>query len=260
MAVKRRVFKAGDLAAALGVSAARVSQLRKESWFPVAGDDGGWDVDEVRQAIAANVNPRLARHRKDEPEKAKAKASATTTPRQRRPTPAAGLVAPALVNEDALAVLEDGAATAAQQAIAARQLAAQAYAAAARSGRLGPKEMDGFKKALEEQRRTESGFLELEKKRGRVIAREVCAALCAQLARRCVLVLDQAEATLASQVEIWLSDDELAEMGAQDRQRVIRQWFHDFARGARETGAAEIEQLINEMAGELQEAEAEGVT
>lgn len=231
--------------------------MRRETWFPQPGDDGSWDVEEVRKAIARNVTPRRPSKSAAAAPEATAKQAPPKLPLRRRAPETADHPAHE-THEASLAVMENPEASAVEQSKAARQLAAKAFAEAMREGKLGPATIDGFKKALEEQRRTESGFLELQKKRGELIPRAVCLMLCAALARRLIKPLDQVETSLPNQVLIWLGDEELAELGAEDIKRVVKQWWHGYARDLREFEANDVQALLDEKVGELQSDEEPG--
>ena len=252
-----RVSTASKLAEKIGLSKGRVSQMRKEPWFPQPGEDGSWDVEEVRKAIARNVTPRRPKNPAPAARSVAPQATGPANPPQRSRSAETADHAAHGTHEASLAVMENPEASAVEQSKAARQLAAKAFAEAVREGKLGPATIDGFKKSLEEQRRTESGFLELQKKRGELIPRAVCIMLCAALARRLVKPLDQVETSLPNQVLIWLGDEELAEHGPEDIKRTVKQWWHGYARDIRELEADDVQTLLDEKVGELQVDEGE---
>lgn len=122
------------------------------------------------------------------------------------------------------------------------RLMARAFARDVRGGR-SPRH-DHAKKALEELRLTEAGWLELERERGTVIERTVARACMGQLANRYKLSLERVETRLAGQVEAWLGDPKFLALPTEDRGRAVRQWITSETRSAREVEAIEIERMI----------------
>lgn len=129
---------------------------------------------------------------------------------------------------------------------AAMQLASRRVARAHRDKALGHNDFDGLKKALQELRTAEAGYIELEKQRGGLIARDDVRAIVAECCGRLVRVLGILENSIAMEFSIWLSDPKVTQMGADERTRLIRAYVAKITREARTTEADEIDLLIRQ--------------
>lgn len=205
------------LAGALGRHKGYVSKLTKRSWFPAKGPDG-WDLDEVRSAIAANVRQR-------------GKATSGARPR----------VAP---DDPLLLALTDSDSDPLTIARTAARLAARAVAEGLVGGRPGARDLDNLKRTLEELRRSEEDYMALEVRRGELIERDVAKAVAGGLAQRLIEILNNVEAMLPTQFEIWAGDESFMEETTERRARQIRDWFDAQAVALRSTTADSIEAMI----------------
>ena len=127
---------------------------------------------------------------------------------------------------------------------AAMKLAARRVADAAVTGRIGAGDLDDLKKSLQELRQAETGYIELGKQRGELIERSVAKACAGHLALRLIQVLGTLENSIATQVEIWLSDEALKSLSTEQRGRQVRQWFEQQSHAARDQEADAIESMI----------------
>jgi hypothetical protein len=242
-----KLSSAAAIAKALGITQARVSQLRKHPWFPKPGSDG-WDLDEVRQAIAANRRRYAPASKKEKGETAPPAESSREIRRALPPTPQpfddSAIAGP-------LRVLEDTEASALDHARAARKICAVAFARAASRPEGMGKAADELKKALEEQRRAEKGWLDLERQKGQLIQRSAAIRVATELARQAATTMDAIEAQIASQVEVWIGDREFMDGDALTRQRRVISFFDRCARRVREANADTVETMIAQSQGDV---------
>lgn len=232
------VRTATELAGQIGLTSARISQLRKETWFP-AKTEKGWHVDRVREAIARNSKISKSRKKKPKSErKTKVRAAEVSEPN------------PGDVNSY-LATIENPDATAVEVSEASMRLAASGLADASRSGDLGARDYENLKKALEEHRRTKQSFLDVEEQEGRLIGKDVAQATGASLAGMFVRMTDVLEDRIALQFEIWLGDDEFVDMAASEREGVIRNWLSGQFQSIRSITADEVDEELKRQFKEI---------
>jgi hypothetical protein len=114
-----------------------------------------------------------------------------------------------------------------------------------------PRVIDGVNKALLEHRRTHAGELAIAKTEGKVISVDDARATIGKVSRTFVTVLERLEAKLASQVELWVFDQELRALEPPARRRAVQEWFAAQSEVVRRLTAAEIERMIaEEVAGD----------
>lgn len=239
----QKLGSAAALAKALGITQARVSQMRKFAWFPKPRS-GTWDLEEVKSAIKANTKRR---------NKAPSKGAADPKPAP-QPSNFPQSVEPDVEIEwtAPLRVLADAEASALDHARAARQVCAAAFAreAAKANGGFG-NSADDLKRALEEQRRAEKAWLDLERQRGRLIQRSAAIRVATELARQAATTMDAIEAQIASQIEVWIGDPEFMNGDALTRQRRVIAFFDRSARRVREANANTVEMAIAQSQGDV---------
>lgn len=201
-----KVSSVRELAASLGLSKSQAHRWSKEPWFPSQASDGTWSLLEVRKAIAARSAPEkpsnpLIAH-------AEAQKAAAVLP---------------VTNDADRQTLAD-AKDPLEIARAAARLASRATAAP--TGLALVEALESLKRTLAELRMCEADFLELAKKKGEVIERDVAKVCMGKLSARFVLALERLETRLAGQVELWVSGNTLPE-APEDRSRVVRKWIVD---------------------------------
>lgn len=215
------VRKQKDLAKALGVSAAQASRIARAYWCPARTDEG-WEVEKVREAWLTH-----SARRGREDDSAKPEEPTSSPGEDQRAAPPADVA-------DLVEVLRSRSANPSAVAQAAVHVAGQQLADAVAEGTATTRGVEGLAKALQELRRSEAGWLDLQARRGDLIARQDARAVAGVLGRELVEVLASLETLVASEVEIWLSDRDFLELGSGDRQRQVRAWFggkvHDFRR------------------------------
>ena len=229
-----RIMKSSELAKALGVGKSYVTGLRKRPWFPAMHADG-WDLAEVQRAMDVNL-----RRRKTVPSAEQTSGIA--------PAGQAEPKRPPMVDPDdpRIALLMSGEAEAIDIARTSVQLAARTYAANISQDGAGARDLDNLKRALEELRRSEEGYLDLAERRGNLIQRHVAIAVVGQLVTRMVELLNTVEHLLATQVEIWHEDRRREDLPVEERRALVREWFNDQVRALRTTETDQIEELIRD--------------
>lgn len=103
-----------------------------------------------------------------------------------------------------------------------------------------------LKKALEELRRTEQGYLEMSVLKKDLIQRDTAKALAGNVAARFVAALDRYEVALAKQIETWLADPVFQKLETEERTRLVRAWCRERSRNARQVEADDLEKWIVE--------------
>lgn len=228
-----RTMKAlGD---ALGITKARVSQLKNGGKLPPPGPMG-WDVEQCRALLAARKGSKVT-------------ASTTKIVKPDDELPPSGdeqeLVVRLRKKQDSYAEkLIDPDLDPRETARLAMQAAAALLAGAIQSRTVTSREFDSLKKTLEELRRSESDYLELARRQGELVPRDVAAQVAAQVAVRAVAALARVEVSLAQQVSIWFEDRNFARLPIGDRVQVVRKWFGEQVAQVRNIEAREIERMI----------------
>lgn len=147
---------------------------------------------------------------------------------------------------DLLDVLQSGTASALEITRATMQIASRRVARAHREDMLGPNDLDGLKKSLQELRTAEADYIALGQQRGHLIERDQVRAIVAECCARLVRVAAALENSLAMEFAVWLADPKLAAMTADERGRMIRDFVSKATRAARTEEAEEIDRLISE--------------
>lgn len=106
-----------------------------------------------------------------------------------------------------------------------------------------------FKRALEELRRTEEGYLKIATTKGELIARTTAKALAGGVAARFVGALDRYETAAAKQFEIWMVDPEFQRLDSGERGNRIRAWLRENSRNCRQNTSDDLEKWIKEEEG-----------
>lgn len=132
---------------------------------------------------------------------------------------------------------------------ASMRLAAARYAEEIAKGDPSPRAAEDLKKASQELRNAETGFLELAKSRGELIERDVAKACMGQLAQEFVRALERLEMRVAAQLDSWLGDPEMRDLDTEARGKIVREWLGTQTRAARleesQAGkAAELERML----------------
>ena len=212
----------------MGVTPQQVSVWAKAPWFPPRRRTRGWMIAEVEAAVEENVR----RNGRPGP-----RATAPAPKRAKSPATAA----PSSIVETLRSSSSDPVAI----ARAGLQVAAGLLADAVERGE-GGRQIDGMKKALEELRRCEQGYLDLSREKREVVSVQTAQLVAAQIAQRACDMLDNVEGVLAAQVEVWLSEPAFRARTTEDRARTVRAWYDGQVRAAREVGAAEVLRLVDE--------------
>lgn len=210
---KARTVK--ELAAAIDRSPSATDRLSHKPWFPPRGEDGSWDVDAVKRAIAAKEG-----------------------------TTVAGAPAPVLEEEDRklLEKLESST-DPVELAKAATQLAARRLAHEVTAGEAG-RSAEELKRSLEEWRRTEAAAIELGKERGFLIERDHAKRAIGACVERSHRMIHRFKANLAPKVEEWIQAEAFRALTADERARAVRAWADQLERTVRDQAVDEIEELI----------------
>lgn len=208
----RKIESTRELAPILGVGKSKAAELAQEPWLALLRGPEGWDEDEVRRALEA-------------------RATETTLD----------------IHDDEEKVLEAGADPV---AIARAGLASASRRFAERApGSSASRLLEDLGEALKALRITEDAYLELAKRRGELIERDVAKAVVGAMARRFVLACQRLEVRAAGQVELWLADEKLRAMSVDERARVVRAFVAEQTKQARleesaAAAAAEIEHMV----------------
>lgn len=146
---------------------------------------------------------------------------------------------------DLLDVLLSGNASPLEISRATVQIAARRVARAHQVDELGPNDLDGLKKALQELRTAEAGYIELEASRRGLIPRDEVKSIISDCCGRLVRVLSILENSIAMEFSIWLADPKTAALPAEERTRLVRGYVARVTREARNAEADDVEKLIN---------------
>lgn len=228
------------LAAALGVSAPRVCQLRKFDWFPPGPP---WDVDAVREIIDRNRQRAPRGHAKP---RARAPRKASKSKAGKAPTTHAARKPKIDYPEPLLATLEDPNSDAVAIGTAAVQLSALRFASGLRSGDGGFRDLTELKQSLEELRRARADYLKLGISQGELVTRTTAKALAGQLVQQLLQILANVEALLPVQVEIWMATPAFRDLKPEKRRVTVTHWFRGHAHELRESGADDLEKMLAE--------------
>lgn len=258
---KRRIAKSlSELGEAMGVSKARAGQLSKEPWFPVRGAEG-WAVDEVLRlrrerelALAGRGPPASAPESPQAPTPAPIAAPAPAPPppvaspdnpllRAREALVAAAAARVATVTAEDAEIVERLKASTDPLEVArlAAQLAARQYARD-----LDDESAKTLHGSLETWRKMENDVLELASRRGEVIERDAAKACVGAFGQRFKLACDRLASRLASQVEMWRTEEVLWARPLEERARVFREW------ALAQTAQARLAELGPEAAAEVE--------
>lgn len=198
----------------LGISKSLAARLTKEPWFPARAEDGSWATLEVQRAYADHKTRQENNGRLFVPETRELDELRRVLATSKNPE---------------------------EIAQANVQLVARGLATAES---LAPKDVLSMKAALEELRKGAAGYLELRKKKGEVIERDVAKVVIGQMARRAVAVLERYEVQLAQRVELWLADASFLTAPSEERARIVRAWASSATQDVRRTEAEDVERLI----------------
>lgn len=242
------------LAKAIGVDAGQLSKESGRPGFPAHQTEQGilYDRSEVTQWRQVNVRRRKSASPAVEPSPALAVPAARpqrrdSPPSTARPTsPPPAMLPGDNADTDLLAILQSGTASALEITRATMQIASRRVARAHRENILGPNDLDGLKKSLQELRTAEAGYLELAEKSGQLIPRDQVRAIVSDCCQRLVRVAASIENALALEFAAWLADPKVAAMGADERARHIRAYVSQATRAARIQEADAIDALINQ--------------
>jgi hypothetical protein len=232
------------LAAAIGVDAGQLSKESNRPGFPRHDSGGGvvYDPAEVLRWRQTNV-----RRKKPSPailEPSPDYERGQVPPGRGPSSPAVAMLDPNL-DAELLAVLQSGKATALEITRATMQIAARRVARAHHLDVLGPNDLDGLKKSLQELRTAEAGYIDLEKSRRELIPRGDVRLIVAELCGRLVQVLGVLENSIVTEFSVWLADPMIAAMSADERSRLVRDFVMKSTRSARNDEANAIEELID---------------
>lgn len=108
--------------------------------------------------------------------------------------------------------------------------------------------LDALKKALQELRAAEAGYIELGKISGDLIPREQVTILVGELCNRMIRVLSSFENTITAEFAIWLADPAVAAMNSDDRARTVRAFIKQTSHTIRNQESDEIDQLVRDAA------------
>lgn len=198
----------------LGIGKTLAAELAKESWFPKKALDGSWSTLEVQKAYAD--------YKKREETAGQVPVPRTEELDELRRTLA--------TSKDPEAIGQ------AHMELVARSLA--------HADSVSTRDVVAMKSALEELRKGAAGYLELRKKKGEVIERDVAKAVMGQFGRRLVAVLERYEVQLPQKIEAWLADPLFTGASAEERARVVRAWSGTMAHDVRKTEAGDIERMV----------------
>lgn len=168
----------------------------------------------------------------------------------RMPEASAPVLVPVETAPEALAllkILDEGAAPAIEMARAGLKLAGLELAASYRANRVTGTGLDSFKRALEELRRCEKEYLDIEEQRRNLIQMEDVKAMAGDMATRLNQAADQLVNTVPGQVEIWAADPAMRALDTEARRRRCREWLEEQIRSVRALLAADIDELLRRL-------------
>ncbi len=206
-------------------------QLAKESklpGFPAADKAGRRKLEEVRAWRYKNVRQR----------------------KPSRPVPARPAVSgqrPQGKPDQFTDTLLSGQASALEVSRAAMQLASKKLGSASLSDNVGGRDFDDLAKALQELRQAEAGYIELEEKRGQLIARDKVKQLVGGCCTRLIQCLDNVIAGISTEVDVWTADPAFAALPADDRHRKVRTYVDRVCREVRQQEADGVSALIRKQ-------------
>lgn len=229
-----------ELGKALGRRRQLLTRWSRRPGFPRKEADG-WPVEACRQWVSSNVAVRRSLRPTGEP---------TPAPPAAPPKASASDTDAEL---DALADrLEEAGSDGLEASRAAVALIGRMVASGARSGTLGPREAAGLKATLEELRRAEAGYMELQRRRGELIERDTARQVIGAMAARLDAVRAELVAALPLAAGAWVEADRRGRCSDVELRRRVRSWIDDTLRELRTREAdrveAEIEAAVRDAA------------
>lgn len=248
---KRYAKSLSQLGAAMGITKQRAAIVSREPWFPPKGE-AGWDVDEVLRARARRSRgepvdvataPAPAVAVAEAPVHTSLSRAIAASPGPAPPITKNELVtklgprhAPAAVVElgaddadaDLIRILNEST-DLLEVAKVTTLLAAKNYARHPRDDEAA----ETLQKAIDMRRKMENDGLELAKKRGELIARDVAIAIVGAYCRRFVMAGERMAPRFAAQVEMYLSDEQFKARPVEERKRLTRDWVQAQMRAVR---------------------------
>jgi hypothetical protein len=142
---------------------------------------------------------------------------------------------PAIASDDPdVCVLMAGRAGGLQLARSAVAVASRRLGMAAAAGNVGSGTMDDLRRALQELRLAEDGYIDLGVKRGELIPVEKAASVAARASYMFVRSLDLLENSIAIEFAQWLADPAIRGMSGDDLSRKVRAYIHQAHNEARQ--------------------------
>jgi len=255
--VDRELLTLRKLAAAIGVDAGQLSKESSRPGFPAHQTEKGVVYDPGEVAAWRTVNVRQKSRKPSPPATSPAKAMAdpqqvATKPIKDKTKPAAASPAKAMAaavdgeDDEFVTVLRSGKASALEISRASVQILARNLARAHVADLLGPNAVDGLKKALQELRSAEADYIELEKTRGGLIARDEVRQIVGDCAGRLLQIMNRLENTIATEFAIWLADPKIQTMPADERARLVRGFVAKQSADLRRIEADQVDSLIDQ--------------
>lgn len=128
---------------------------------------------------------------------------------------------------------------------AAVRIASRRVAHSAMNRTFSPNELDGLKKALQELRAAESGYIALEESKRNLLPRPQVETLVREMVGRLVRVLSLLETAITSELALWLASDKVRGMKAEERGRMVREFVNRTCREVRQLEADGASALID---------------
>jgi len=118
-------------------------------------------------------------------------------------------------------VLADPFATPVDKARATYNLSTLRLSQMARQGAVSGNMLGDISKTLQELRRAEEGYMQIEERRGLLIPLDLCQEVVGELVRRLNDVCNRLVALLSTEIEVWMAED----VKSNERKRKIRAWL-----------------------------------
>ena len=231
-----RTLNLKALSTALGKKPSQLSGWATRQGFPCDRRDGKFhaaSAEEVRAWIIANIRER----------KHVEQVAASDDPIAKAARPARAPLANA--GDAFIVALQSPTLSALDVSRGAMMLAARRVAQSALSGEVGFNELDDLKKTLQELRQAESGYIEIEQRRGQLIDREQVCEILGAAASRLVQAFSLFENSITAQMDLWISDAAFREIPTDDRRLRIREYVAKFGAEVRRLEAESVDVQID---------------
>jgi hypothetical protein len=113
----------------------------------------------------------------------------------------------------------------------------------AREGAVSGAMLKEISRALQELRRSEEGYMDIEKQRGTLVPLELCQEVVGELVRRLNDICSKLNALLCTEIDVWMS----ANASSTERRKTIRAWLQRQMHELRSLEGKSVEEVTGEI-------------